>query len=395
MTEDSTFRAGKGYNAYVGTNGIVAGPTGTLELEGDPFDNVTPRFGYNSGVGSAATFVDVNNRAGWNLLGNPFTCNLDFEAMKTAVTGLNNSFARWNPTKAGAVGGGFDVYAPASVGALTSAIIPPMGAAWVQTSGASAPSVSGSLKQKDHGRKNSRTFINKGDGVDKLLVIVSELSNPGVMDEMSMAMVPGTTDGFNPEWDGRELLNSWALPNVYTDFDGDKISAKSVDFNLTSTQSKVVPVGVTSTQEMKPYRIHLDESWTQPGYTVYLKDKLLKNVHKLSTSDYVFAYSSAMEDRFELILTNAKTGALGLEEASRGALTAWVNGSELWINGLESGAQQIDVVGMDGRVVVQSTVSAESGQLATVTIPELPAGLYTVRVRSSGLERGVRVAVQR
>ena len=133
----------------------------------------------------------------------------------------------------------------------------------------------------------------------------------------------------------------------------------------------------------------------RPGYTVYLKDKLLVNTHKLSTSDYVFAYTSAMEDRFELILTNAKTGALGLEEASRGALTAWVSGSELWITGLESGAQEIDVVGMDGRVVLSAQLRAEDGEPVTTALPELPAGLYTVRVRANGLERGVRFAVQR
>jgi hypothetical protein len=67
----------------------------------------------------------------------------------------------------------------------------------------------------------------------------------------------------------------------------------------------------------------------------------------------------------------------------------------LWINGLEAGNAEIDVVGMDGRVVAQNAVRAEEGQPSTVTIPALPAGLYTVRVRSNGLERGVRVAVQR
>jgi hypothetical protein len=208
-------------------------------------------------------------------------------------------------------------------------------------------------------------------------------------------MVPGASSSFDADWDGRELLNSAALPNLFVVDNGDRISAKAVDFNLQANQAHVGPVGVLSAHEMRPYRIHLDETWAQPGYTVYLRDLYLHQVHKLSTSDYVFAYTSAMEDRFELILTNAKTGALCLEEASRGALSAWVNGSELWINGLEAGNAEIDVVGMDGRVVAQNTLRAEEGQPSTVTIPELPAGLYTVRVRSNGLERGVRVAVQR
>jgi hypothetical protein len=185
------------------------------------------------------------------------------------------------------------------------------------------------------------------------------------------------------------------MPNVFADFNSEWTTAKAIDFGLDATAVKVVPVGVISSQEMQPYRFHLNADLAQEEYTVYLRDKLLNSVHKLSTSDYVFAYTSAMEDRFELILTNAKTGALGLEEASRGALSAWVNGSELWINGLEAGNAKIDVVGMDGRVVAQNAVRAESGQLATVTIPALPAGLYTVRVRANGLERGVRFAVQR
>jgi hypothetical protein len=185
------------------------------------------------------------------------------------------------------------------------------------------------------------------------------------------------------------------LPNVYANFDEEWTTAKAIDFDLSSTLVKVIPVSVKASVEMQPYRIHLNSELAQEGYTVYLKDNLLNNTHKLSTSDYVFAYTSAMEDRFELILTNAKTGALGLEEASRGALSAWVNSSELWINGLEAGNAEIDVVGMDGRVVAEQVVRAEEGQPSTVTIPELPAGLYTVRVRSNGLERGVRVAVQR
>jgi hypothetical protein len=227
------------------------------------------------------------------------------------------------------------------------------------------------------------------------LVTVVDIAQPLIADDLSLAMVPGASDAFEGSWDAWELLNSVQMPNVYANFDGEWTTAKAVNFDLNSNVAKVIPVSVKASVEMRPYRMHLGMDLAQQGYTVYLKDNLLKNVHKLSTSDYVFAYTSAMEDRFELILTNAKTGALGLEEASRGALSAWVNGSELWINGLEAGNAEIDVVGMDGRVVAQNAVRAEEGQPSAVTIPALPAGLYTVRVRSNGLERGVRVAVQR
>jgi hypothetical protein len=393
----NSFQAGRGYVLYMGASGVQTATSGVLEAHGTPFSNVSLTLGFHDGANNTLSFAPSTSqpgRKGWNLLGNPFTSRLDFVAVRTATgNGINNSFARWNPTKGGQGNGGFDVYAGASAD-YTDASIPPMGAAWVQITGNSIPSMSGNLTQGTHGRKNGANF-SKGAGVDKLKVIVTELAAPVISDEMSLAMVPGASDGFDSDWDGRELLNGLYMPNLFVHHLGDRISAKAVDFNLDAVNAKVVPVGMSSTQEMKPYRIHLDESWAQPGYTVYLKDHLLKNVHKLSTSDYVFAYSSAMEDRFELILTNAKTGALGLEEASRGALTAWVSGSDLWITGLESGAQEIDIVGMDGRVVLSTALRAEEGQAATTALPELPAGLYTVRVRANGLERGVRFAVQR
>jgi hypothetical protein len=391
------FVPGKGYALYLGADGVQTGPTGTLTVQGTPHTSVSPSFGYNDGLSNTTNFaVGTSNaaRAGWNLVGNPFTTRLDFTAFRSAAGGgFTNSFARWNPNKGGAGAGGFDVYAGASAD-YTDASIPVMGAAWVQTSSSTVPSIAGGLNASSHGRRTLGSF-SKGGGVDKLKLTVSELSGSSVYDDLSLAMVPGASSSFDADWDGRELLNSAALPNLFVVDNGDRISAKAVDFNLQANQAHVVPVGVLSAHEMRPYRIHLDETWAQPGYTVYLRDLYLHQVHKLSTSDYVFAYTSAMEDRFELILTNAKTGALCLEEASRGALSAWVNGSELWINGLEAGNAEIDVVGMDGRVVAQNTLRAEEGQPSTVTIPELPAGLYTVRVRSNGLERGVRVAVQR
>ena len=391
------FIPGKGYAVYLGPNGVQSGPTGTLTVQGVPNTTITPTFGYNDGSTNSTNFAAGTSsaaRAGWNLVGNPFTTRLDFTAFRSAAGGgFNNSFARWNPNKGGVGAGGFDVYAGASAD-YDDASIPVMGAAWVQTSSSNAPSVPGGLNASNHGRRTSGNF-SKGGGVDKLKLTVSELSGSSVYDDLSLAMVPGASSSFDADWDGRELINSVALPNLFVSVNEDRISAKAVDFNLNSTQARIVVLGVLSVYEMRPYRLHLDETWTQPGYTVYLRDLHLNQVHNLSTSDYVFAYTSAMEDRFELILTNAKTGALGLEEASRGALTAWVSGSELWITGLESGAQEIDVVGMDGRVVLSAQLRAEEGQPVTTSLPELPAGLYTVRVRANGMERGVRFAVQR
>jgi hypothetical protein len=387
------FQAGKGYTAYYGPNGVSTAQSGTVQLSGTPYTSVAiPTIKYGSFINWNVQFAGSEKR-GWNLIGNPLTSNLDFGAFTR--NNLDGAFYRWDPNKGGPGQSGYHDHAQASV-TNDNVIIPPMTAVWVRAKSAVSPGLgNGNITPATHGHRNGSKSFSQKTAPDKFLISVSELANSLLSDQLSLAMVPGASDAFEGDWDAWELLNGGTMPNVFADFNSEWTTAKAIDFGLDATAVKVVPVGVISSQEMQPYRFHLNADLAQEEYTVYLRDKLLNSVHKLSTSDYVFAYTSAMEDRFELILTNAKTGALGLEEASRGALSAWVNGSELWINGLEAGNAKIDVVGMDGRVVAQNAVRAESGQLATVTIPALPAGLYTVRVRANGLERGVRFAVQR
>ena len=394
------FEAGKGYTAYYGPNGVTTTQSGTIELSGSPFVNpVIPTIAWSNGASNNALFYSTE-KSGWNLVGNPLTSNLDFSAFSTGNgrNNVENSFYRWDPNKGGPGQAGYHAHAYTSADGNNNTIIPPLTAVWVRATSNSTPRLgNGNIGFSTHGHRNgTKPFTNTSKtDPDKFLVSVSDLASPLLKDNLSLAMIPGASDAFDGELDAWELLNSNELPNVYANFNEEWTTAKAVDFSTTSSVEKVIPVGVKSTQEMRPYRMHLNADLAQEGYTIYLKDRLLKNVHNLSTSDYVFAYTSAMEDRFELILTNAKTGALGLEEASRGALTAWVSGSELWITGLESGAQEIDVVGMDGRVVLSAQLRAEEGQPVTTSLPELPAGLYTVRVRANGMERGVRFAVQR
>jgi hypothetical protein len=390
-TGASTFDAGKGYTAFYGPNGVSTSQSGTITLSGTPFNNVAiPTVKWSNGVSNNALFY-TSQKAGWNLIGNPFTCNLDYSTFSRS--NVDNAFYRWDPNKGGAGQAGYHAHAPAAAD-FNDATIPPLTAVWIRASSNTSPGLgNGNITHASNGRRNNnKPFKNTPD---KFLLTVTDLSAPSLADNLSLAMVPGTSDEFDGEWDAWELINSNQLPNVYANFNAEWTTAKAIDFNDQASVVKVVPVGVKSPIEMRPYRMHLDANLAQSGYTVYLRDLHLNQVHNLSTSDYVFAYTSAMDDRFELILTNAKTGALGLEEASRGALTAWVSGSELWITGLESGAQELDVVGMDGRVVLSTALRAEEGQPTTTLLPELPVGLYTVRVRANGLERGVRVAVQR
>ena len=386
------FDPSKGYTTYFGSNGVSSQQSGTVTLSGAPVTTASlPSLAYSTTINPGVHFASTEKR-GWNLIGNPLTCNLDFSTLNKS-NNVENAFYRWDPNKGGAGQPGYHAHAAASVD-FNDVTVPPMAAFWIRTTNNSSPNLgNGTISHGNNGRRNNNKPFKTAP--DKILVTVSDLSSPSISDNLSIAMIPGSSDEFEGQWDAWELLNGGQMPNIYANFSSEWTTAKAVDFSDQALMVKVVPVGVKSPVELRPYRIHLDQSRAQPLYTIYLRDLYFNQVHNLSTSDYVFAYTSAMEDRFELILTNAKTGALGLEEASRGALTAWVSGSELWITGLESGAQELDVVGMDGRVVLSAQLRAEAGQPVTTSLPELPAGLYTVRVRANGMERGVRFAVFR
>ena len=59
--------AGNGYLVYVGSNGVI-GAAGNVDMNGSLFGSTTPSL-TNSGTG-----ID----AGWNLVGNPFPCGINF-----------------------------------------------------------------------------------------------------------------------------------------------------------------------------------------------------------------------------------------------------------------------------------------------------------------------------
>jgi hypothetical protein len=254
-----------------------------------------------------------------------------------------------------------------------------MSAVWVQTNSNSAPTTIASLNHKTHGRRNPRSF-NKGSGVDKLVFTVSDLSNPANHDEMTLAMVTGASDHFDSSWDGRELLNSLGMPNLFYHLQGERISSKSVNFGLSHTQPKTIGMGISAAQNFKPFKIHLNTDWTQSGYQVFLKDKENNTVHNLTSSDYVFAHSTSFEDRFEIILTNEKTGALDLDEKTHTQINVWKDPNGLALYGLQTGATTVTIYNAEGKLMGNYFTQCNEGEICHINDIEIPAGIYTIAI---------------
>jgi hypothetical protein len=82
----------------------------------------------SSGVGFTTAVQD-----GWNLLGNPFWCGLDFSSLSRQ--GVDASYSIWNPALFGGLGG-YEAYSPS--GGSLSSVIPPLHGFWVRAQGSTA-----------------------------------------------------------------------------------------------------------------------------------------------------------------------------------------------------------------------------------------------------------------
>ena len=111
-------QAGRGYFASIGAS-VFATSAGTFSVTGTPNTSMTHSLSYS--VNAAAN----GSGTGWNLVGNPYTCGLDWTAM--TKTDVNDAFYVWDPATSlykyyasGAISG---TYLTAS-NTLTAIIIP-------------------------------------------------------------------------------------------------------------------------------------------------------------------------------------------------------------------------------------------------------------------------------
>lgn len=128
----ATTGAGVGYFAPVQASGGFAASGGTFSVTGTPNTSHTHSLGY------ASTVASGGSGNGWNLVGNPYTCALDWTAV-TKSSGVNNAFYIWNPATltydyyVSGVTAPTGTYAGSSI---TSPYIAPLQAFWVQTTSA-------------------------------------------------------------------------------------------------------------------------------------------------------------------------------------------------------------------------------------------------------------------
>jgi hypothetical protein len=272
--------AGLGFAARVDATQIpFLTAAASVSVTGTPNTSMTHNLGYfgsNSLAGGSGT--------GWNLIGNPYTCSLDWSTV--SLTNVTSAFYIWDEATS--------AYKYYSAGGISSPLIPPMQGFWVQatSSGASISTTMASNGTVTTPQTYFKTLP------DNLVVKVSQLSDTTVQDRLWVSNILGAQDGFDGAFDAWKMTNGASMPNVYTYVDAEEIAINAVEIQ----GSKILPMGFDFSTPGSKFRVHLDQITQGQTYQVYLEDKLTQSFHDLTTQDVTFTHGGWSQEapRFAL-----------------------------------------------------------------------------------------------
>jgi autotransporter-associated beta strand protein len=356
---------GLGYFAPVGTNGFLT-TSGVFSLSGTPVTSHTHNlgFGANQQAGGSGS--------GWNLIGNPYTCALDWSTV-TKPSALNDAIYIWDPSSSTYKYWVDGTSQPTSWSGtyagsqLSGSLIAPMQAFWVQTTA----TTSFSTTMSANGSVSTTTYYKNNP--DNLVLMAMEFGDSTKADAMWLKNVAGTTQGFEGGEDAWKMGNYGGQPMLYSVHADEELAINAVDLSMPS----VVPVGFKAPQQGLKYQIDLEQVVNSGLYTVYLEDKHLGTFNDLSMQPYTFVHEgwNSESPRFAL---HVSASTLGLDESAEPQLWAYQDGSRVVVTAPESG--RYELLSLDGRVL-------KTGELATgLNILEihssLSSGMYVVRLDS-------------
>lgn len=386
----NTFAPGKGY-AIRASNDYDANAQGFVGL-------------FNGAPNNGQISVSLEKKGqGYNLVGNPYPSNLDFE---TLVSENSSAIARtayfWtnvnaNPAmqgseypKDGAVNN-YAVYNATGGVAATNGTAKPtqyikVGQGFIVQALSDGAQLT--FKNSQRNITGESKFFNEaaktaGDAKDRFWV---QLSTPlNVVTTMLVGYVPGATDGIDRDYDAKLLIEG--SDAVYTKLDGDKLAIQGRKAPL--TKEDVVALG-TNHYENGSYTLKVTEKEGvfANGQNIYLRDKAANKVVNLSEAPYTFtAAKGSTDNRFEIFYSDA--AYLGAVDAAKNALQVYRDGNEFVVLNTEK-ITAVQVVDMAGRLV--NTLQPNS---TSVRIPAagLSSGVYILKI-STGAETAVRKVIK-
>lgn len=346
-----------GYALWAAATGTYAnpgyaGPSGLL--------NTTPATSYQLKVTPANLLY-----AGYNLVGNPYTCEVDLAQVNWGTVTAQAWF--WDPTAANytvypvynGTYGTHSQYAPAQQGFFVKAT--------VNNSTISIPQAAK--------RIGAETFLKQGNDFDNLLFIEATTTASEQKDKISVFFVPEATAGYDEGIDAQKLWGGFDAPQLYSKVAGDQ--------NLTLNgqpwigESQVVQLGFSD-------GVSGDFKFTASGVEsfdhkyVYLVDKVTNTWQELNQNPvYTFSYTAGEADnRFEL---HFMTFALGTSSPEMTTMKIYSNEEYLYVMNVDKDIQKgkVELFDMTGRSIFVANLMNNK---VSKYNPNVTEGYYAVKV---------------
>ncbi len=297
VSSSSTTPGANGVSLYTGgTNFPVT--NGTLIWTGTSNNSAaSATYNYNSNPVGDASFD------GWNLIANPYPCNIDWHTIDDQQSGVFSTYSIYDPNT-----NSYATYSASggSTGSFTaSQYIAPGQSVWVKTStGDDGKSIS--VANSDRSSSGGNTFVgnfkssSSGKGLFDRIKLDVRSKTTGFNDALVVIFPALSNEAFDSRYDGHKPTNLSPFPNFYSKAStGEGLAINGYG---AFDASKVVPVSFVSDQ-FETYEIGLemndiDLSWGE----IYLVDTYAHKIHNLTKDGlYSFTHSqTAPADRFEI-----------------------------------------------------------------------------------------------
>lgn len=405
LSNTSVFDAGRGYairgkNSYTpsGGTGVEMPAAADLFTFNGKMNNgpVSSQLLRNS-CGTAVLEADCLK--GYNMIGNPYPSNLDFDALyaannskiygtayfwtnndmtaaSTQQSGSNyngNNYAIYNMT-GGTPAVEVDLHQPESANPIPNGIVK-VGQGFI-------------IKAKKLGAGQSVDFTNAmrvGHDADAHFYNAKKteknrfwlrLTSPSnIANTLLVGHIPGATNNFEIDYDGELfVLGSDAF---YSVLGNKKLAIQGrADFNA----EDVIPVGTKYASD-GTYKISLSkkEGLFSAGQQIYLLDKVTNTYTDLTTQDYTFSAVKGTDDaRFEIVYKNKEV--LGTDTISKSDFIVYKDAGHFVIKSSQV-LGKVELYDASGRLVMSKNSNEKQVRIDSSA---LSSGVYIIKADNSG-----------
>lgn len=291
-TNATSLQAGKGYRVFIRGNR----EQGCSLLDGSlPAANdvtLSAKGTIQTGMFNFSLTYSASNGEGWNLVGNPYPCDINWDNAGWTKTNIDNTIYIYNPTTNNYAT--YNGITGLNGGESTIA----SGQAFFVKANASSPVLTANESVKSSTSTVGSLFKNK------VKTLKASFMKSGVMfDEMAIHFVPGATSLKDADFDAEKMFNSTI--NLYSISVGKKYALNAI---APPVSEEVINLGI-STSSSGIHKLVFSQLDEFTAYDVLLEDKYLGVITLLNDRAYYeFNIGSNPaekgEDRFRIIFVN-------------------------------------------------------------------------------------------